>query len=97
MSKQARIWLVVAILHTIYLFFTLGQGAIGLPDAWTIYVFPFGEFPMVGDSSHLGYRDFVIMIFLSVSLTWVIWGWNFVEEGTWKEHRIRRDGMTNDR
>lgn len=97
MSKQTRIWLVVAILHTFYLFFVLGQGAITSPGAGVVDVFPFGELPYSGYSHHLGIDNVVHFLLFSVTVVWVIWGRLFVREGTWREdHRVRRDGMTGD-
>lgn len=97
MSKQTRIWLVVAILHTFYLFFVLGLGATTPGDLWVVRVFPLGEFTYYGEPDHLGFRDLIHFMFLSVTLVWVIWGWLFVQEGTWREDRIQQVESTDKR
>lgn len=90
MSKQTRIWLVVAILHTFYLFFVLGRGATIPGDFGVITLFPLGRFTYHGEPGHLGFLDLIHFLFFSVTLVWVIWGWLFVQEGTWRDHRIQR-------
>lgn len=90
MSKSVRVWLLIAVLQTVYLIYFFGQGAIASADASGMEVFPFGWLRWYGDSRTAGADHTSQYLLFFATATWLAWGWYFVKEAPGGDHRVRK-------